>query len=45
MNRDSVLIEADESIAKQLIHAHGGTIDVQSEVGKGITFTIELPRP
>jgi signal transduction histidine kinase len=33
------------AIAKQLIHAHGGTIEVQSEVGKGTTFTIELPRP
>jgi len=32
------------AIAKQLIHAHGGTIDVQSEVGKGTTFTIELPQ-
>ena len=30
------------AIAKQLIHAHGGTIDVQSEVGKGTTFTIQL---
>ena len=31
------------AIAKQLVHAHGGTIDAQSEVGKGTTFTIELP--
>jgi len=31
------------AIAKQLIHAHGGTIDAQSEVGKGTTFIIELP--
>ncbi len=31
------------AIAKQLIHAHGGTIDAQSEVGKGTVFTIELP--
>lgn len=30
------------AIAKQLIHAHNGTIDVQSEVGKGTTFVIEL---
>jgi two-component system OmpR family sensor kinase/two-component system sensor histidine kinase BaeS len=30
------------AIAKQLIHAHGGTIDAQSELGKGTTFTIEL---
>jgi two-component system sensor histidine kinase BaeS len=30
------------AITKQLILAHGGTIEVQSEVGKGTTFTIEL---
>ena len=31
------------AIVKQLIRAHDGTIDVQSETGKGTTFTIELP--
>ncbi len=31
------------AITKQLILAHGGTIDVQSDVGKGTTFTIDLP--
>jgi signal transduction histidine kinase len=31
------------AITKQLIHAHGGTIEVQSEAGKGTTFTIDLP--
>jgi two-component system OmpR family sensor kinase/two-component system sensor histidine kinase BaeS len=31
------------AITKQLVHAHGGTIDVQSELGEGTTFTIELP--
>jgi two-component system sensor histidine kinase BaeS len=30
------------AIAKQLIHAHGGTINVESEVGKGTTFIIEI---
>lgn len=30
------------AITKQLVLAHGGTIDVQSEVGKGTVFTIEL---
>jgi signal transduction histidine kinase len=32
------------AITKQLIHAHGGTIDAQSEPGRGTTFTIELPQ-
>jgi signal transduction histidine kinase len=31
------------AIAKQLIEAHGGTIEAQSEIGKGATFVIELP--
>jgi signal transduction histidine kinase len=31
------------SIAKQLIHAHSGTIEVQSTLGVGSTFIIELP--
>lgn len=31
------------AITKQLILAHGGTIEVESEVGKGTMFTIELP--
>jgi signal transduction histidine kinase len=30
------------AITKQLIHAHGGTIEAQSVVGKGTTFTVEL---
>ncbi len=32
------------SIARKVIEAHQGTIDVQSEVGRGTTFTIFLPR-
>ena len=31
------------AITKQLILAHGGTIEAQSEMGKGTTFIIELP--
>ena len=31
------------AIARQLVQAHGGTIEAQSEVGKGTMFVIELP--
>jgi signal transduction histidine kinase len=31
------------AIVKQLIEMHGGTVGVESEVGKGATFWIELP--
>jgi signal transduction histidine kinase len=30
-------------IVKQIVEQHGGTIGVQTEVGKGTSFTIELP--
>ncbi len=32
------------SICKRIIHQHRGTIEVESQVGKGTTFTIRLPR-
>jgi two-component system NtrC family sensor kinase len=31
------------AISKAIVDRHGGTIDVQSEVGRGTTFTITLP--
>lgn len=31
------------AVVKEVIEAHGGTLDVESEVGKGSTFTVCLP--
>lgn len=31
------------SIVELVVHAHGGSIQVESEVGKGSTFTIRIP--
>ena len=32
------------AIARSLVHAHGGRITVDSQVGRGSTFTVVLPR-
>ena len=31
------------SLARKIVLAHGGSIDVASEVGRGTTFTVRLP--
>jgi signal transduction histidine kinase len=31
------------AVTKTLVEGHGGSIEVESEVGKGTTFTVRLP--
>jgi len=32
------------SIVKKMVNAHGGTIDVESEIGKGSVFKVDFPK-
>jgi PAS domain S-box-containing protein len=32
------------ALVQELVHLHGGSISVQSETGKGTTFTVAIPR-
>jgi signal transduction histidine kinase len=33
------------SVVRRIVHAHSGRIEVESQLGKGTTFRVHLPRP
>lgn len=43
-NRDRRHLGLGLYIVDKIVHAHGGSIDVQSSKGAGTTFTVRLPR-
>jgi signal transduction histidine kinase len=32
------------AVVRDLVRAHGGQVDLQSELGRGTTFSLSLPR-
>ncbi|TET52059.1 MAG: ATP-binding protein, partial [Anaerolineales bacterium] len=44
-SRDTGGVGLGLAIAKQLVEAHGGKIEVESEAGQGTRFTFTLPAP
>ena len=43
LDRDDRAARAESLIAKPIVEAHGGRLDVESVVGCGATFTFLLP--
>ena len=35
--------ESTQAMARAIVQAHGGGVQVKSEVGKGTTFVVSLP--
>ena len=44
-DRDTQGIGLGLPLAKAVVEAHHGTIEVDSELGKGTTFTLNFPIP